>query len=851
MHRRTYDAWSWSKLHLPGIVLFVAAVSALCCMPAAADDTVYMFSYFNEPDGTDGLHLAYSLDGLSYHAVNNDTAITPPSGTLMRDPNIIYGPDNKFHLLYTTSWTGATFGYSDSSNLVDWSAKRSISITGFNPEEIWAPESYWDAPNNRYIVCWSSGFNSGGEQKKIYYSTTADYSTFSAPAILYDPGFRTIDATIVKDGLNYRLFCKDDITSNIYMTPASTSPTGPYATSPLMQVSPVGSGAEGPSVIKIGNTWYCYSDAYSNTMYLAMSSSDDMATWTDYTNKVIFPSNAHHGTVFAVPRSAADYLIAHVPRATSQIEFDGQASGSTDYLTGGNWLGGTVPGIGQIAIIQSGHTADLSASPAGTLTELWVGETSPGVLNISGGTVNVSNWVCSGRNNGSAGSVLNFSGGKISAGNVSLGATGANASGTINISGSAAIAVAGSILVGEGGSGEIVQNDNSSITSNNYSSIGIFGTGTYRLQGGSLTVKGNLNVGQFRNSHGDLYVEGGNLSANALFVASGDIYGTARGNAVGAMHQSGGSVSVTGSGNAIVIGGRLTSYGVGSYELSGDGTFDSGSSNIQVGGLGQGSFVQSGGTLYARQGLSISQSSGATGSSYSISGGTMLQTSTAARLIVGGGGAGILTASGSGLLDSSGGLRLSGGSSGNGAVHLDGGTICTPIVEDGGGTSTFHFNGGTLKARNTTATFMQNLDTADVEAGGAIIDSNGFDVTIRQRLLAGSPSGGLTKNGPGLLTLIGNPAYSGQTVINAGQLQLNTGSTTLAGISGEGDLIVGSAATPTQLTASNIDLATLTIAANSTVVIGPVAGGPAVPEPGVWLLLLIAATAVFLKTWIY
>ena len=37
-----------------------------------AIDNVYMFSYFQETNGYNGLHLAYSLDGLSYHAVNGE-----------------------------------------------------------------------------------------------------------------------------------------------------------------------------------------------------------------------------------------------------------------------------------------------------------------------------------------------------------------------------------------------------------------------------------------------------------------------------------------------------------------------------------------------------------------------------------------------------------------------------------------------------------------------------------------------------------------------------------------------------------------------------------------------------------
>ena len=66
---------------------------------------------------------------------------------------------------------------------------------------------------------------------------------------------------------------------------------------------------------------------------------------------------------------------------------------------------------------------------------------------------------------------------------------------------------------------------------------------------------------------------------------------------------------------------------------------------------------------------------------------------------------------------------------------------------------------------------MQGLTAANVKDGGAIIDSNGFDVTIAQPLVAGG-TGGLTKNGAGTVTLSGANTYTGATTVNAGTLVL-------------------------------------------------------------------------------
>jgi autotransporter-associated beta strand protein len=102
------------------------------------------------------------------------------------------------------------------------------------------------------------------------------------------------------------------------------------------------------------------------------------------------------------------------------------------------------------------------------------------------------------------------------------------------------------------------------------------------------------------------------------------------------------------------------------------------------------------------------------------------------------------------------------------------------------GTRTFNFNGGTLRATGDSAAFF-NLGTgsafANVRDGGAIIDTNGFNVTVAQALqhsnIVGDQviDGGLTKNGTGTLNLNGVNSFTGLTTVNAGTLALGvTGS---------------------------------------------------------------------------
>ena len=82
-----------------------------------------------------------------------------------------------------------------------------------------------------------------------------------------------------------------------------------------------------------------------------------------------------------------------------------------------------------------------------------------------------------------------------------------------------------------------------------------------------------------------------------------------------------------------------------------------------------------------------------------------------------------------------------------------------------------------LQASASSANFLSALTNAVVQAGGAIIDTNGNNVTVAQSLthdpnLGAVVDGGLTKNGAGLMTLAGINTYTGATTISAGTLQI-------------------------------------------------------------------------------
>jgi hypothetical protein len=220
-----------------------------------------------------------------------------------------------------------------------------------------------------------------------------------------------------------------------------------------------------------------------------------------------------------------------------------------------------------------------------------------------------------------------------------------------------------------------------------------------------------------------------------------------------------------------------------------------------------------------------------------------------------------------------------GQSPGIGVLNLNGGafecagisTLSSVTINPPGiTTGTVNFNGGTLRATANNNDFVTNDSasstmTLNVQAGGAVIDTQAFTVKITKDLVhdAMGPAvdGGLTQLGPsGTLKLSGNLTYTGPTSFE-GTLKIS-GDPALHAIkstgSGTGELIVGDIAYPaTVLSATRVGVKTLTVTAGSKLTIEPHADGlpgagagfTPVPEPSTFVLLALAGLGVLLAAW--
>jgi autotransporter-associated beta strand protein/T5SS/PEP-CTERM-associated repeat protein len=279
-------------------------------------------------------------------------------------------------------------------------------------------------------------------------------------------------------------------------------------------------------------------------------------------------------------------------------------------------------------------------------------------------------------------------------------------------------------------------------------SIGAGGTerASLTISDSTMNVGEALNIGDVGASQGTLLIQG-----NSTVTARGVFLGK-NGTSQGAGRQTGGSVTSAAAPIDWRLGGNNSNANdanaVGTYTMTG-GTFST-AGNLHIGARGKGALTVLGGTAGAGGTTPGGPSIGRFTPSYGVltveNTGRFEQTTPQNQLVVGEQGQGFLNVENGGTVLSNGGMRLGFAANGRGVVNLrPGGTIVTANVAGVPGIASalgqFNFHGGTLKPLASTTGFMDNVSQALIWQGGAVIDTDGKDVTVRQNFSAPTGQG--------------------------------------------------------------------------------------------------------------
>ena len=300
-------------------------------------------------------------------------------------------------------------------------------------------------------------------------------------------------------------------------------------------------------------------------------------------------------------------------------------------------------------------------------------------------------------------------------------------------------------------------------------------SGITSVQGGTLnaadnssfgTANQNIEVSPYTGEVSTLNISNAYVTAQRIIVAG--ITANTGTPGTGTVNQVNGTVNAS---QWVTVGSGGTSGGTGTYNLSG------GTLNVQntAGGtqLEIANFAGSTGTLNisGSAGLNIENNAYISfGANAGAANGTVNQYGGTVTFYSDAGG----TPGGTGILY----LGKAAGLTNSYVYNLAGGRLQVPTIASASGNSLFYFNGGTLQAAKTNASFMGGLTAAYVSTNGAIIDSSTYAVTIAQALghdpaLGGTVDGGLTSQGSGVITLAGTNTYTGPTAVTAGTLLVN------------------------------------------------------------------------------
>lgn len=263
--------------------------------------------------------------------------------TGVRDPHLVRGPDH-FFLVATDlrvwrpegpDWeTFRHRGSRDivvwsSTDLLDWSEPRYVTVAPEGAGMAWAPEAVYDPISGDYLVHFSSGLAQDGDPEtgrtgpsRIMVTRTRDFVTFGEPQTYLERPGGVIDMTVLVTPTGVHRFAKQDDsapgTEQVFHQRGSAFDADDFVTLRTRIGQELGKNVEGPLVFQQHHEdrWYLWVDRYDVLPhgYHAYTTTDlDSGEWA-HVPGLELPPSTKHGVVLPLRRAEHDRLDRHYPQ---------------------------------------------------------------------------------------------------------------------------------------------------------------------------------------------------------------------------------------------------------------------------------------------------------------------------------------------------------------------------------------------------------------------------------------------------------------------------------------------------------------------------------------------------------
>ncbi|MFF5181799.1 immunoglobulin-like domain-containing protein [Micromonospora sp. NPDC000316] len=206
----------------------------ITAMPRSEEYERYFMGYFKGEGIADGEQIMFATS--NGNTALDWTGLTGGRPSLisqlgdqgLRDPHIVRSPDgDTFYMIATDLNWYDQGGYAindtqyievfESHDLVNWTPQRHVKVAPDDAGNAFAPESLWVEEIGAYVVFWAQSLwdnpvnRTGQGNAQMWYTTTRDFQTFSAPQVWQDPApLSRIDTTAIKVGDYYYRVTKNE-----------------------------------------------------------------------------------------------------------------------------------------------------------------------------------------------------------------------------------------------------------------------------------------------------------------------------------------------------------------------------------------------------------------------------------------------------------------------------------------------------------------------------------------------------------------------------------------------------------------------------------------------------------------